>query len=236
MSTITKQQQEAIADILVGMTLPSGLGDEHSACSLAAINLALSGRLTDRVPDCMSDVVGSWIIGVQDAMPDAMRNSSRWKDLLPLAAGTGKMHEKGRFKIISDWMWGTVITSCQPMADRSGFGAAWLRMTTEKTHEAANAATKAAEAAAYAAWAADAADAAADAANAAYVADAAAYAAAYAADAAQAASAAASAANAAEAANAAADAAADASECAECAEWDRFDPCTLLQKLAEVSG
>jgi hypothetical protein len=136
MSTITIDQQKAIADILAGMTLPSGLGDEHSACSLAAINLALSGRLTDDVPDCMSDVIGRWIIGVQDAMPDAMRNSARWKDLLPRAAGTGKMHEAERLKIIIDWMWGTVLPTCQPLADSAGFGVEWLHMTTEKTHAA----------------------------------------------------------------------------------------------------
>jgi hypothetical protein len=165
MSTITKQQQEAIADILVGMTLPSGLGDEHSACSLAAINLALSGRLTDDVPDCMSDVIGKWIIGVQDAMPSEMRNSARWKELLPRAAGTGKAYEKERLEIILDWMWGAVVAACQPTADSGGFGAAWLRMTTEKTHEAAAGAADAAEAA-RAAWAAE--DAAAEAADAAW--------------------------------------------------------------------
>jgi hypothetical protein len=175
MSTITIDQKKAIADMLVCMTLPSGLGDEHNACSVAAINLALSGRLSDDVPDCMSSVIGRWIIGVQDAMPDDLRNSGKWKDLLPLAAGTGKMHEAARLAIILDWMWGTVLPTLQPLAEESGFGPEWLQMTTERTIEAA-------EAARAAAWAAEAAG---------------------------------------------AEARADA--------WDRFDPCTLLQKLVEVS-
>jgi hypothetical protein len=72
------------------MTLPSGLGTEESACSIAAINLALTGELTDDIPDCMSEVIGRWIIPTQDAMPAELRNSPRWKSLLPLAAGTGQ--------------------------------------------------------------------------------------------------------------------------------------------------
>ena len=147
MSTITIEQQAAIAAKVDGMTLPSGLGDEHSACSIAAINLALNGRLTDKIPDCMSEVIGKWIIGVQDAMPDEMRNSVRWKSLLPLAAGTGREHEQERSVLIIKWMWGTVLPTLQPLADREGFGPQWMRMTTERT-------TKAAWAAARAAWAA----------------------------------------------------------------------------------
>ena len=93
---ITQEQKDAIAAKVNGMTLPSGVGTKESACSIAAINLALTGRLTDRIPDCMSEVVGKWIIVVQDAMPDKMRNSPAWKSLLPLAAGTGREREPER--------------------------------------------------------------------------------------------------------------------------------------------
>jgi hypothetical protein len=173
----------------------------------------------------MSDVIGRWIIGVQDAMPAEMRNSARWKDLLPRAAGTGKMHEKERLEIILDWMWATVLPTLQPMADGGGFGTEWLRMIAEKNLAAAMAAADAAWAAVDAA--ADAADAAREAARvAARAADAAERAAADAADAARAA-----ARVAARAADAAERAAADAADAA----WDRFDPCRLLQKLVEVS-
>jgi hypothetical protein len=96
MSTITATQQTAIAHYLDGRHLRSGIGTAEEPCSLAAINLALSGRLTDDIPDCMSPVIGSWIIRIQDAMPDDLRNSERWRSLLPLAAGTGRDREAAR--------------------------------------------------------------------------------------------------------------------------------------------
>jgi hypothetical protein len=137
MSTITPEQTQAIIQKLDGMILPKGLGDEHSACSIAAINLALSGELTDEIPSCMSPMIGKWIMYVQDAMPDDMRNSARWRKLLPLAAGTGREKEKERGVIIFDWMWETVLPTLQPLADENGFGDVWTCMTTERTLAAA---------------------------------------------------------------------------------------------------
>ena len=216
MSTITTEQQAAIAAKVNGMTLPSGLGDEHAACSIAAINLALTGRLTDAIPDCMSRVVGQWIITVQDAMSFKIRNSPRWKGLLPLAAGTGREHEEERIALILDWMWGTVLPTLQPLADARGFGADWRRMTTERTVEAARAAEAAAEArlvgsvrpakvAATAAWAktwatrAEKAQVWAE-----------------------------------EAASAAARVAEEAEKAAKTPAWEQFDPCALLERLIAV--
>ena len=206
MSTITLEQQTAIAVKLAGMHLPSGLGDEESACSIAAINLALSGELTDDIPPCMSKAIGKWIIRIQDSMPDDMRNSARWKQLLPRAAGTGRAKEKKRLAIILDWMWGTVLPTLQPLADDRGFGTEWKRMTTERTRAAAGRASCGVDGAA------------------ARAADAAAWAAAWAA------------AEAAEAAWAAAAAWAwAAAEAAEAASaWETFDPCGLLERLINV--
>jgi hypothetical protein len=47
-------------------------------------------------------------------------------------------------------MWSVVLPQLQPMADKRGFGAEWLAMTTEKTPAAANIAKRAAAAAAVA--------------------------------------------------------------------------------------
>lgn len=239
MSTITDAQQQAIADILIGMTLPSGLGDRHNACSLAAINLALSGRLTDDIPDCMSSVVGRWIIDVQDDMPDKIRNSARWKELLPLAAGTGKLHEQQRLAIIFDWMWVDVLPTLQPVADSNGFGSQWLLMASEKSYEAADAAAKAAaarEAVASAAWARAVAAASVAAASAAWAAweDVAVWAAGAAAAVASAVADAEARAAWEDARDAKEDAVASAAV-ASAVAWDRFDPCGLLQRLVEVS-
>jgi hypothetical protein len=167
MSTITAEQQEAISAYLKTHHIPAGLGTEDEACSIAAINLVLTGKLTDKIPECMSEVIGTWIISTQDAMPDDMRNSKAWKELLPLAAGTGRTKEKERLQILLDHMWEVVLPHLQPLADSHGFGTEWARMCSERTQEAADAAY-AADADAYAAVAAArAADAAADAADAA---------------------------------------------------------------------
>ena len=200
MSTLTQIEQQKIVDWLATHELPSGLGTEESACSIASINLALTGRLTASIPGCMSPVIGRWVIGIQDAMPATLRNSVEWKRLLPLAAGTGRDSEVCRLDLILDWMWTRVLPELTPIAERGGYGPAWQTMLAEESSAAADAAYAAAYAAAAAA-----AYAAADAA--AYAADAAAYAAADAADAA-------AAAYAANAANAAAYAAAYAKKSA----------------------
>jgi len=156
--TITKAQQDKIRALVTPMHLPSGLGSAKSACSVAAINLALTGELTDNIPECMSRVIGKWIIRVQDAMPDTIRNSDEWKNLLPLAAGTGRDKESERLAMVMGWMWGA-LENLQPLADERGFGKAWATMTAEKTSADASAAAYAASAsaAAYAASAASAA-------------------------------------------------------------------------------
>ena len=177
-STLEASQTKAIADWLKTHNLSKGIGTKEMACSISSINLALTNTLTDRIPECMSEVIGNWIIQIQDSMPSEMRNSKEWKTLLPLAAGTGREKEKERLAIILSWMWETVLPSFQLLAAKKGFGPVWSTMITEKTKAAADAAdaADAAYAAAYAAVAAaNAAVAAADAAT--YAAFAAAYAA-----------------------------------------------------------
>jgi hypothetical protein len=162
MTTITVEQHNAIAEFLKDKHIPAGLGNKLEACSIAAINLAMTGELTDRVPACMSAMIGKWIIGVQDSMPDAMRNSQEWRELLPLAAGTGRKHEEKRGSILLDWMWDVVLPELQSIADDGGYGEEWKNMTTKKTAARAARAARAASAAdaAYAASAASAASAA----------------------------------------------------------------------------
>jgi hypothetical protein len=155
MSTLTAEQIEAITAKIAGMAnIPSGVGTEEAACSVAAINLALDGRLTDKIPACMSPAIGRWMIGVQDAMPTEMRNSAAWRNLIPLAAGTGRDHEAARLAIIMDWMWGTVLPQLQGIADAGGFGVEWQCMCKTRTAWAAWAAVAAAWAAVAAARAA----------------------------------------------------------------------------------
>ena len=143
--TFTQEHKAKLEQYLATHTLPSGLGTKESACSLAAINLALSGELTDEIPDCMSDVLGTATIVLQDAMPSEMRNSLRYKTLLSDMAGTGRKHEQERLAILINWMWSVVLPQLQPLADKHGFGSEWQTMCNLKT--AASARTAAAVAA-----------------------------------------------------------------------------------------
>ncbi len=126
--TFTPEHKAKLEQYLATHTLPSGLGSKESACSIAAINLAVSGELTDEIPDCMSGVLGTAAVVLQDAMPSEMRNSLRYKTLLPDMAGTGREHEQERLAIIVDWMWSVVLPQLQPIANQHGFGSEWQTM------------------------------------------------------------------------------------------------------------
>ena len=117
--------------------IPRGIGTEEAACSLGAINIALYGYLAENVPVSMSPLVARWIVGVQDAIPGHMRNSREWKDLLPLAAVTGREHEQERWGIVADWIWGTVLPAAQDHADICGVGPVWQLLCEKRTTEGA---------------------------------------------------------------------------------------------------
>ena len=157
MTDYTTDHRLKLEAYLATHTLAQGLGNEQSACTLAAINLAMSGKLTDKIPACMSKVLGKAAIALQDAMPDEMRNSARYKALIPDMPGTGRAQEQERLAILLDWMWSVVLPQIQPIADERGFGAQWQSMCRKKTAAAARAAARAARFAADAALAADAA-------------------------------------------------------------------------------
>lgn len=134
---LTETDRNKIAELLKSHEIIAGLGTSEASCSLGYINLALRGWLIDDIPDCMSPMIGRWIIDVQDAMPHAMRNSPEWREALPFAAGTGRDYEPERLQVILDWMWETVLSALQPLADKEGFGDAWRRMCEERTEVAA---------------------------------------------------------------------------------------------------
>ena len=221
----TSDHRAKLEAYLATHTLPNGLGYRESACTLAAINLAMRGNLTDNIPACMSNVLGKATIQLQDAMPAEMRNSDRYKALIPNMPGTGRAHEAERLAVLMDWMWTVVLPQIQPIADQYGFIESWQKMCKEKTVAAARAAARAARAAAYAAVAARAA-----------------YAAAYAADAVADARAAARAARAvavaavADAVAAAYAAAARADAAARNAFWVSVDPIRVLERMTYLAA
>jgi hypothetical protein len=94
----------------------------------------------------MSDVLGTAAVVLQDAMPSEMRNSLRYKTLLPDMAGTGREHEQERLAILINWMWSVVLPQLQPLANQHGFGSEWQTMCQLKTAASARAAALAASA------------------------------------------------------------------------------------------
>lgn len=151
MSTITAEQEQAIADLLARTPhLAEGMGTETRPCSVAAINLALTGSLTGAIPECMSQVIGRWIVLVQDAAPaDICRDHPRWRELLPLAAGTGREHEVERCDAVVAWMWDVLALPEVVEAVHGAARGAWDKMLRERTPTAASAAAADLRAAAY---------------------------------------------------------------------------------------
>ena len=105
--TMTELQTK-VRDNLDGLTLVHGVGgfkdeDMHNACTVSAINLALTGVLTDRRPDCVHPVIHAWVIPVQDQVSVGVLNGNEWRGLVPLIAGTVGFED--RLPIIMDAMW-----------------------------------------------------------------------------------------------------------------------------------
>jgi hypothetical protein len=136
-STLTGSQTLAIENLLGGCVLGTGVESCGDLSSIEAISFALTGEYANETPYCMSEVIAYWIANIDNAMPDEMRNSAAWRDLLPLAAGTGRQQERGRLVIILDWMWGTALPLWLPLANKNGFGQEWSAICSVRTAEAA---------------------------------------------------------------------------------------------------
>jgi hypothetical protein len=144
--------------------IPTGLGTDDEACTIAAINLALTGELTDDDPsECMCPVIRRWTITVQDRMPADIRDSREWREAAVQIAGSRSTSEVERLRVeeIIAWMWDALADEAVLAAIPAGARKAWDEMLTKRTPgAAANAAyvNNAAYAdAAWAAWAANAA-------------------------------------------------------------------------------
>lgn len=124
--------QQKVADYLPELNLTHGRGsDEHNACSIAAINLALSGKLSDEPTPCMSLPIRAWVIAVQDAMPIWMmqptdEHGDRWRAALPLVAGTINIPSAPIHAAVRDWMWqalgGDLVPSWIPVQHTKYWG------------------------------------------------------------------------------------------------------------------
>ncbi len=138
----TEDYFHTIEAALKKLRLPEGVGEgwetsdgeKPNACSIAAINLALTGLVSDDVPACMDDYLGGWIIQVQDELDDKTRNSKEWRRLLPYAAGTAgdSASTKARQDAYNDYVWEVVLPLLvTPRVEQVGdpkFSALWKKV------------------------------------------------------------------------------------------------------------
>lgn len=80
--------QKLVATFVTGATLGQGLNDSQTPCTIAAINLTLSGRFSDDCPECMSPELCDFVIYLQDSITHECRNSAEWKSVIPLLLDT----------------------------------------------------------------------------------------------------------------------------------------------------
>ena len=128
-----------------GYIIPRGTGTREAASSMGAIYMALTGKLANRPPRCMSFVIGRWIELLQDEIPQKARDDATWRNLLPLAARTGSERDSERLDIVVRWVWETVLPTLKPVAVKYDIGTSWRRAVVGRTVRSATAGAKAVE-------------------------------------------------------------------------------------------
>lgn len=90
MKPLTAPQQR-VADFLKTIpVLSKDLGTPSCPCSIGAVNIALTGRLTDHTPPGVDSLLSCLTVQMQDSCPATIcRESEDWRRLLPLLVGTG---------------------------------------------------------------------------------------------------------------------------------------------------
>lgn len=138
--SFTKQDREQVARFVSSVTLSQGVGTRTSPCSIAAINLALTGELSDDRPPCMSPVIYRFAVEAQDNASPAMRNSRKWKALLPWAAGSLDEDEAEleRLEIVRGWLWGVVLPTVTVEMIPVPLRSPWATMMRGRNEEAAD--------------------------------------------------------------------------------------------------
>ena len=141
----TDAMAEQLSDFLETHDLGVGLGMPEQPCSIAAVQMVLSGLRTDILPTCMSEVAGIYVRIIQDSVPDSVRNSTDWYDALIDIAGSGRDPdaENVRLGLLLDWLYEDVLPLVQARADAGGYGLAWDELCAHRTSDAARRAEKA---------------------------------------------------------------------------------------------
>lgn len=110
-SDIPGAREKARAWLAEHPQLSEGQGSGDRLCSIAALNMAVTGRLSDARPTCVARSLYDWVIAVQDAMPEAIRQSPAWAEQLPRLIGSAYpsgvyvVAEHRRIRACHDFMW-----------------------------------------------------------------------------------------------------------------------------------
>lgn len=129
----------AIAAQLKKVRLVHQIGDEtKKQCTFSAMQMALTGTLTDDRPQCVSQLIYDFWIPFQDHLPLNILNSREIRNLIPLIAGTGNdpADEERRQQTLRSWLYEVVLPLFQEEADRAGMGDEWKEMIRLQTHQA----------------------------------------------------------------------------------------------------
>jgi hypothetical protein len=154
--TLSADDVQRIRDALLSRDLfiCSGVGDatepgQGEACTIAEINLVLTGELDDGSHPCISEVIRFWVINVQDAMPSYLRNLPAWRNAaIGIAGSTGSAEQdRARIALIMSWMWEALADDIVIAGLPASVLPAWREMLSQKTANATNAANAAANAA-----------------------------------------------------------------------------------------
>ena len=120
-------------------------GSPDKPCSIGALNLALTGKPSHRIPDCVHEMIGDWIRFIQPAIPPHILNSPDWYSALLLAANSAPkpgfkpyvyllnlFHNDKRINVLNDWLWTDILPLLQPFATRYDFASEWQSMLAHK--------------------------------------------------------------------------------------------------------
>jgi hypothetical protein len=131
--TITQAQLKAIQTRFATHETCHGVGDMVSASTVANFNIAMTGKVTDSRPDCMSKVCHAFIIRLQNKIPLYRLNSPAYRAIAPYLAGTGNAYEAERLAIILRWMRDTVLPLLEGVPDMHNYAKRWLEACQEST-------------------------------------------------------------------------------------------------------
>ena len=132
---LTQDQQKVKALLDAHPHLSRGIGDEDEMCTIATVNMALTGELTDDLHPCVSPIIHQWVRVTQDAMPEAIRDSNEWRECVPLIAGSVASDEieRARLERIMAWMWDALGDEAVLAAVPEDARPAWDYMLSERT-------------------------------------------------------------------------------------------------------